>query len=111
DIESPYSEHTWDIFRGMKWKWYHTYSIRMIPGGAMLMTFDVPEGRDQDFDDLVEGMRQIGFVKRAQDDPGFDWKRNNCMRAERFDFKRSSGNSTGPSCPQPLRRLSQKLEG
>ena len=75
------------------------------------MTFDVPEGLDHEFDELVDGMRQIGFVKRVQDDPGFAWKRMNCMRAELFDFERSRWDfdwtklpvTSAPPIPKPMR--------
>ncbi len=89
DLAAPYADHTWDLFNAMEEKWFLTYSFRMIPGGTYCMIFDVPAGRENDFADLVGRMQQIGLIKKVHDDLGFEWRRNNEMRAELFDFKRS----------------------
>ncbi|MDA4122660.1 MAG: hypothetical protein OK456_05700 [Thaumarchaeota archaeon] len=113
DLAAPYSERTWDLFNAMEEKWFLTYSFRMIPEGTYAMIFDVPDGREEDFTELIQRMQEVGFIKKVHDDLGFEWRRNNEMRAELFDFKRSEWDfdwTKLPVRPAPPIPVAKKIE-
>ncbi len=89
DVADGLAELVTRILSEMDEKWYLCYAVRTLPEGTFVMMFDVPYQHSRGYQELVDRMQEIGFIKRTRANLAFEWKRSNRMRAEHFDFRKA----------------------
>ena len=88
DIASQYAARATDVMEGMDEHWFLQGITRTVPHGRFILQFTIPEEHYDEFPQLLERMKEEGFLTNVYQVLRFAGRRLRPMDAEHFDFRR-----------------------
>ncbi len=115
DISKTYAKYASDIFYAMDNRWFFLEFDRLFPDGKFNIAFLLPEEHYGEFPRILAEMEGMGFLETVHETYHPRWRIVTPMRAELFDFKRTTWNldwSNLPSVepPSPSHTPRQELD-